>query len=77
MTDSEILYKLTEEVFKNKLEETMSKVKILRNALRLIQELYNFIERSTKRHAKFQELMHLADDQSLIRLKSSSTTMEL
>lgn len=38
------------------LQDTMTEIQPLRNALGIIQSLYNFLEGSTKRHAFFKEV---------------------
>ena len=52
----------------------MSDVKIPRNALGVIEELFKFIEVRTKWHFMFQELIDLADNESSIILKFFITT---
>ena len=39
------------------LQDTMTHVEVLRNALGTVQSLYNFIEASPKRHTMFMNLM--------------------
>ena len=56
------------------LEEAISGFKVLRNALGVRQDLFNFNEGSTERHGMFQELINLAGDKSLITLKPISAT---
>ena len=52
----------------------MSDIKILRNALGIIEELFKFIDVRTKWHFMFQELIDLANNESSIILKSCITT---
>ena len=54
-------------------QDTLTNVEVLRNALGTIQSLFNFIEGSAKRHAIFQAVA--ADENSLVTtLKSQSKT---
>jgi hypothetical protein len=55
------------------LQDTMSDVKPLRNALGTLQSLYNFLEGSPKRHCLF-ESVEVDGDQLLLTLKSLSET---
>lgn len=42
----------------------MSDVKTLTNVIEIIQEFYNLIEGSAKRHVMFKKLINLTDDKS-------------
>jgi hypothetical protein len=55
------------------LQDTMSDVEPLRNALGTLQSLYNFLEGSPKRHALFKSV-EVDGDQLLLTLKSLSET---
>lgn len=55
------------------IQDTMTEIEPLRNALGTIQALYNFIEGSAKRHAIFCETVENGD-QFLRTLKSQSVT---
>mgnify|MGYP002804058553 CR=1 FL=1 len=55
------------------LQDTMSDVEPLRNALGTLQSLYNFLEGSPKRHAVFN-FVKVDDDHLLLTLKSLSET---
>ena len=55
------------------LQDTMSDVEPLRNALGTLQSLYNFLEGSPKRHAEFNSVK-VDDDHLLLTLKSLSET---
>jgi hypothetical protein len=55
------------------LQDTMSDMKPLRNALGTLQSLYNFLEGSPKRHCLF-ESVEVDGDQLLLTLKSLSET---
>ena len=60
-------------VFNLALQDTMSDVEPLRNALGTLQSLYNFLEGSPKRHAVFNSVK-VDDDHLLLTLKSLSET---
>jgi len=53
------------------LQDTMKEIEPLRNALGIIQSLYNFLEGSPKRHAVFKSV-DLEDDLLVLTLKSLS-----
>ena len=55
------------------LQDTMTQIEPLRNALGTIQALYNFLEASPKRHALFSDIEVQGEDLKLT-LKSLSTT---
>ena len=55
------------------LQDTMTEIETLRNALGTIQSLYNFLHTSTKRHALFKDIEVHEEEVALI-LKSLSTT---
>ena len=55
------------------LPKAMCEVKILRTALGVMQEPYNFIGENTKRRSMFQDLINLADDTISMTLKSLHT----
>ena len=55
------------------LQDTMTEIETLRNALGTIQSLYNFLHGSTKRHALFKDIEVHEEDVALT-LKSLSTT---
>lgn len=55
------------------LQDTMSEVEPLRNALGTVQSLYNFLEASPKRHAVFSDIK-VDGDHIVLTLKSLSVT---
>ena len=55
------------------LQDTMTQIEPLRNALGTIQALYNFLEASPKRHALFSDT-EVQDEDLKLTLKSLSTT---
>ena len=55
------------------LQDTMTEIETLRNAVGTIQSLYNFLHGSTKRHALFKDIEVHEEDVALT-LKSLSTT---
>ena len=55
------------------LQDTMSEVEPLKNALGTIQSLHNFLEASPKRHALFSDIK-VDDDHTVLTLKSWSVT---
>ena len=56
------------------LQDTMTHVEVLRNALGTVQSLYNFIEASPKRHNMFANIDVGGDSVSMSTLKSQSKT---
>jgi hypothetical protein len=55
------------------LQDTMTNIESIRNALGIIQSLYNFLEASPKRHRLFQDIL-IDEDHINLTLKSLSVT---
>ena len=57
------------------LQGTMTEIELLRNALGVVQSLYNFLEASPKRHVLFKSIQVESDDEDVARtIKSLSVT---
>ena len=68
------LYCLCRYVFNLALQDTVTQIEPLRNALLIIQALYNFLEASVKRHALFSDTDQVQSEDLKLTLKSLSAT---